>query len=70
MLGTSVECHTFVIYRVSFFNKVNFLVVSLNGVIFARNLDGKSPCHILNLIGQLKVNFLPLGQYSSYKTIK
>jgi len=67
MLGTSVECHTFVIYRASFFNEVNFLVVSLNDVIFARTLDRKSTCHILNLIDQLKVNFLPLGQYSLYK---
>jgi len=50
--------------------KVNFVVVSLNGVIFARTLDRKSKFHILNLIGQQKVNFLPLGQYSFYRAMK
>jgi len=51
------------ITNASFFGKVNVLVVSLNDVIFARTLDRKSMFHILNLIGQYKANFLPLGQY-------
>ena len=41
-----------VMTRASFFNYVNFLVVSWNDVIVARTLDRKSRFHILNLIGQ------------------
>ena len=40
-----------------FFNRVDFLVVSWNDLIFARTLDRKSQFNFLNLIGQQKVKF-------------
>ena len=60
------EQMSLVISRASFFNKAYFLVASLNDVCFARTLDTRSKFRVFNLKGQLKVNFLPLGQFFLY----
>ena len=43
---------SWVMSRKSFFDKVNFLVVSLNDVLFAKTLDTRSKFRVFNLKGQ------------------